>query len=240
MARSRLLANILPAINGVPIGGTTPAAGAFTTLGATGATALSGATTLSGTTALNGPINVNGAASVAGQIIRSAGPAVAAAWGAPLVQGMAQNSTSGTSIDFNGVIPSWARRITVMFTGVSTGGTSGLQIQIGPSGGVETTGYVGLTTSAAVASAGVVAHTSGFVLATGADAATSVRSGAVTITNASGNIWAATGGIADTVIVRSSNINYSKTIGGVLDRLRITTVNGTDVFDAGSINIMWE
>ena len=234
MARSRQNANQVPTIEGTSIGGVTPAAGAFTTLGATGAV------TLAGTTALNGPINVNGAASVAGQIIRSTGPAVAAAWGAALVQGTAQNSTSGTSIDFNGVIPSWARRITVMFTGVSTGGTSGLQIQIGPSGGVETTGYVGLTTSAAAASAGTVAHTSGFVIATGADAATSVRSGAVTITNASGNIWAATGGIADTVSVRSANINYSKTIAGVLDRLRITTINGTDVFDAGSINIMWE
>ena len=29
-------------------------------------------------------------------------------------------------------------------------------------------------------------------------------------------------------------------LGGVLDRIRITTVNGTDVFDAGSINILYE
>jgi hypothetical protein len=50
------------------------------------------------------------------------------------------NTTSGTSIDFTG-IPSWVRRITVMLLAVSTNGTSGVQIQLGDSGGVETTGY---------------------------------------------------------------------------------------------------
>lgn len=235
MARSRQNANQVPTIEGTAIGGTTPAAGAFTTLGATGTA------TLSGTTALNGPINVNGAASVSGQIIRSAGPSVPAAWGAPLVLGTAQNSTSGTFIDFNGVIPSWARRITVMLNGVSTGGTSGLQIQIGPSGGVETTGYSGLTATNAAATAGTSAvTTSGFSLISGVDAATSIRNGAVTITNVSGNNWIATGGMADTVGARFVSIQYAKAIAGVLDRLRVTTINGTDVFDAGFINIMWE
>ena len=30
------------------------------------------------------------------------------------------------------------------------------------------------------------------------------------------------------------------TLSGALDRVRITSSNGTDTFDAGSINIMWE
>jgi hypothetical protein len=30
------------------------------------------------------------------------------------------------------------------------------------------------------------------------------------------------------------------TLAGVLDRVRITTVGGTDTFDAGSINLLWE
>ena len=47
-----------------------------------------------------------------------------------LVSGTAVASTSGTSIDFTG-IPSWVKRITVMFNGVSTSGTSFKQIQIG-------------------------------------------------------------------------------------------------------------
>ena len=32
----------------------------------------------------------------------------------------------------------------------------------------------------------------------------------------------------------------SVTLSGILDRIRITTVNGTDTFDAGSINILYE
>jgi len=32
----------------------------------------------------------------------------------------------------------------------------------------------------------------------------------------------------------------TKTISGVLDRIRLTTVNGTDTFDAGSVNILYE
>jgi hypothetical protein len=32
----------------------------------------------------------------------------------------------------------------------------------------------------------------------------------------------------------------SATLSGTLDRVRITTVNGTDTFDAGSINILYE
>ena len=42
----------------------------------------------------------------------------------------AQASTSGTSIDFTS-IPSWVKRITVMFNGVSTNGSNNLLIQIG-------------------------------------------------------------------------------------------------------------
>ena len=51
----------------------------------------------------------------------------------------AQATTSGTSITFTG-IPSWVKRITVMFNGVSTSGTSPVQIQLG-AGSVTTTGY---------------------------------------------------------------------------------------------------
>jgi hypothetical protein len=29
-------------------------------------------------------------------------------------------------------------------------------------------------------------------------------------------------------------------LGGVLDRVRITTANGTDTFDAGTVNILYE
>jgi hypothetical protein len=41
----------------------------------------------------------------------------------------------------------------------------------------------------------------------------------------------------------TASVNFSagsKTLSGTLDRVRITTVNGTDTFDAGSINILYE
>jgi hypothetical protein len=59
-----------------------------------------------------------------------------------ITSGTAVASTSGVSIDFTS-IPSWVKRITVMFSGVSTNGTSPLQVQLGTSGGVDATSYIG-------------------------------------------------------------------------------------------------
>ncbi len=62
----------------------------------------------------------------------------------PLVSGTSQNTTSGTSIDFTS-IPSWVRRITVLYNGVSTSGSSALIVQIG-AGSIIATGYTGTGT----------------------------------------------------------------------------------------------
>lgn len=151
--------------------------------------------------------------------------------------GTAQNTTSGTFIDFTG-IPSYVKRITVMFNGVSTNGTSIKQIQLGTSGGVVATGYLNGTSILA----GTVASqntTTGFGLYS--IAAADLLSGAVVFTNVSGNTWACQGNVA---ITGGANISIVTagviTLGGTLDRIRITTVNGTDTFDAGSVNILYE
>ena len=148
--------------------------------------------------------------------------------------GTAVASTSGTSIDFTS-LPSWIKRITVMFAGVSTSGTSLKQLQIG-SGSVSTSGY------AAVSQQGtsITTATSGFIVtsASGGD----ILSGTFVLTNISGNNWIATGVIAGTNgtgVVFSIGGN-SPSLGGTLDRVRITTVNGTDTFDAGTVNILYE
>ena len=150
-----------------------------------------------------------------------------------LVSGTAVASTSGTSIDFTG-IPSWAKRITVMFNGVSTSGTSNLQIQIG-SGSVTTTGYVGSCASGAT----VVGMSAGFVVTVTIGAASAI-SGVSIINSLNGLTYCEFGntGANSGNIVGSSG--GSLTLGGTLDRVRITTVNGTDTFDAGSINILYE
>ena len=155
-----------------------------------------------------------------------------------LQTGTAVASTSGTSIDFTG-IPSWAKRITVMFNGVSANGTSNMLIQLGDAGGIESTGYLSTGITAATVSTYVFASssTAGYIVRT--DTAAQAMTGNLVITNLTGNTWVSTGQfVKDTVA-----LNYtagSKTLSETLDRIRITTVNGTDTFDAGSINIMYE
>ena len=148
----------------------------------------------------------------------------------------AQASTSGTSIDFTG-IPSWVKRITVMFSGVSTNGSSSPLVQLGTSGGVVTSGYGG--TGSLIASTVTSQNfTTGFGERSQDSAA--VRSGAWVITNVSGNIWVCAGVLGRSDGANTSVTGGTVTLGGTLDRVRITTVNGTDTFDAGSINILYE
>jgi len=151
-----------------------------------------------------------------------------------LTSGTVQASTSGTSIDFTG-IPSWAKRITVMFQGVSTSGTSAILVQIG-SGSVTTSGYIS-TSSSLGAGVGTSNGTTGFFMY--AVAAANINSGHMTITLLGSNIWIFSHtlkNLTTTTFLASVDV----TLGGTLDRVRITTVNGTDTFDAGSINILYE
>lgn len=153
----------------------------------------------------------------------------------PLTQGTAQASTSGTSIDFTS-IPSWVKRITVMFNGVSTSGNANPLFQLG-SGSVTSSGY--LSTGTLVSSTtSSTAFTAGFGLP-GQGAAT-ILHGVVTFYNVSGNVWVAAGTFAQTDAARNLVTGGNVTLSGVLDRVRITTSNGTDTFDAGSINILYE
>jgi len=153
------------------------------------------------------------------------------------VAGTAVASTSGTSITFTS-IPSWVKRITVMFNGVSTNGSSLVQVQIG-AGSVTTSGYTSIAGNFAISGGvGGSTGTAGFVTADGN--ASSVRYGQMVITNVTSNTWVASNTIGSTGINFVSLGGGSVALGGTLDRVRITTVNGTDTFDAGSINILFE
>jgi hypothetical protein len=126
-----------------------------------------------------------------------------------------------------------------MFNVVSTSGTSPIQIQLGDAGGVETTSYAG---SAVLidSSIGGVGNSAGFQLSD-ANSAASTMMGIATITLLGSNLWVfsfsgtlGSGGGNNTV---GAGV---KTLSDTLDRVRITTVNGTDTFDAGTINILFE
>ena len=160
-----------------------------------------------------------------------------------LQTGTAVASTSGTSIDFTS-IPSWVKRITVMFNGVSTNGTSAITVRLGISSGVETTGYAGTTLGIGVGgSVAPSALSSGFQICDAAVAAAAATwSGQIIISqlNSSTNTWSASGGFGRGDSAISGFSQGAKSLSGTLDRVRITTVGGTDTFDAGTINIIYE
>ena len=172
------------------------------------------------------------------QIVRNSGTAGSLEFADKIVSGTAQNSTSGTSIDFTG-IPSWVKRITVMYYQVSTSGTSTMYIRVG-SGSIVTTGYKGGSTNFDVSSLGTNLQTSGFQLNNGGASASASISGSFVLTNLTANIWTGYGACFNDDAARTSYTGGGISLAGVLDRVRITTVNGTDTFDAGSINILWE
>ena len=156
------------------------------------------------------------------------------------VSGTAVASTSGTFIDFTG-IPNWVKRITVIFSGVSTNGTSNPIIQLGDSGGVETTGYsaTGFFIQNAGAT-GVVTSTAGYAIASGAAANSLIATFVINLIDASANRWVIAGSGTLESAATAFFTNGVKALSGTLDRVRITTVNGTDAFDAGQINILYD
>ena len=154
-----------------------------------------------------------------------------------IVQGTSVTLTNQTSVDFTS-IPSWVKRITVTFNGLSTNGSSPIIIQLG-STTFTTSGYLGGAAGVGTSTSSAINFTSGLPLAS-SGAAPDIRHGSTIISNLTGNIW------TNFTALSLSNTNYcnfgggSVTLSGVLDRVRITTVNGTDTFDAGNINILYE
>ena len=154
--------------------------------------------------------------------------------------GTAVASTSGTSIDFTS-IPSWVKRVTVMFTGVSTNSTGALEIRVG-SGSVTASGYQSAASYGSGSGAQFINSTTGFALnPSGEQLATILLSGAYTLVLLGTNTWVGSacfsGGTTFNPLWAGGT---SPALSGALDRVRITTVGGTDTFDAGSINILYE
>jgi hypothetical protein len=156
----------------------------------------------------------------------------------PLTSGTAIASTSGTALDFTG-IPSWVKRITVMLNGVSTNGSSLIVLRLGDSGGAETSGYTGSTSTVTSGGTSSTAWSSGATPRNAIDAA-DTQNGAMTISLIGSNTWAITSVTNQTGNASTSFGAGVKTLSDTLTQVRITTVNGTDTFDAGSINILYE
>lgn len=160
--------------------------------------------------------------------------------GSLIKPGTAVAAASQTSIDFTG-IPAWVRRVTLFMDGLSTNGTSAVLIQIGDSGGVETTNYRGASTFANAAALATVQASSGAQVEAGSGlTAAALRNGTIFISKVDGNTWSISGTVGQSQATGCTYIAVNKTLSDVLDRVRVTTVGGTDTFDAGSANISWE
>jgi len=154
-----------------------------------------------------------------------------------LTSGTTIATTSGTSFDFTG-IPSWVKRITVMLKNISTNGTSFHLIQIG-AGAIQSSGYVSAAGRVNNANNTAVAiATNGFNDVS--DSAIFVLSGNVFLVYMGSNVWSASGVLTDATNLVAMNLAGNVTLSGALDRVRLTTVNGTDNYDSGSVNIIYE
>lgn len=147
-------------------------------------------------------------------------------------------SSSNTSLDFTN-IPSWVRRIVVMFASISTNGTTNIQVQLGTGSTptYTTSGYLGTVISTTGAT--TVAFTAGF-LPSASITAGGVWQGQMIINNLTSNTWNESSTFGRSDSAAGAWGAGSVALSGALTAVRITTVSGTDFFDNGTVNIMYE
>jgi hypothetical protein len=143
-------------------------------------------------------------------------------------------TASTTIVDFTN-IPSWVKRVTVLFNGVSGSGTSNLLLQLG-AGSIVTSGY---NSGAHTVNTSNTSSTAGLLL-TSNSVSTTAYYGIINLVTMGSNVWVSSHNFGAPTGNYNNFGGGSVTLSGSLDRLRITTVNGTDTFDAGTINIMYE
>lgn len=167
----------------------------------------------------------------------SIGAADLAAGALAVSRDTAKASTSGVAVEFTG-IPSWARRVTVAFNGVSSNGINNLLVQLGTGGTPTTSGYTGNSVFSWASEIVPVSSTAGIPIFN--NAASYGHFGRLVFENISGNTWLASGQFVTTGTQGCTVSGGVVTLSGVLDYLRVVASNGTDTFDAGSINLFYE
>jgi hypothetical protein len=157
----------------------------------------------------------------------------------PFTLATVQATTSGTEKDF--AIPAWAKRIRVLLNGVSLN-TAQPRVRLGTSGGIVNTGYNG---SGSVISSAVVTATlsAGFDVYLNAGAATAdLYHGAfeISLVDAATNTWSVYGVFSTSNVARTHTTAGTVALAGALTTVRLTSTNGTDAFDAGSVNVLYD
>jgi hypothetical protein len=193
---------------------------------------------VAGTTTLTGAV-ASGAITSTGLVTGSTGALY------PVVQGTAQASTSGTSITFTG-IPSWVKRITISISNLTSAATQTsvniIQLGTGATPTYTTTGYLGSAGQFVSTTSAAAAFTTGFGISA-TNAANFIKSGIVTLTlvDLATNTWAFSfGGSVSTGTTAGLVGGGYIALAGALTAVQLTTVNGTDTFATGKINIQYE
>lgn len=150
-----------------------------------------------------------------------------------------EQSGSSTSIDFTS-IPAGVRRITINVVGLSSNGTDNFLVQLGDSGGFENTGY---TSACNAVGTSTITSSAGFLITPSDVQAAAAYHGRIVLTleDSSDHTWVSTAqlyssGGASTM----PNSVGTKSLSAELTQVRITTSGGTNSFDAGVVNILFE
>lgn len=156
----------------------------------------------------------------------------------------AAKTASGTTVDFSPAdgtgVPSWAKKITVLVKGLSTSGGSLPLLQVGTSSGVVTSGYLGGGANVFNGPSITTANQTAGCLLAGNWAASSTLRALIELAHMGGNTWVIGGKGAFSNDSTNTSFSSDVSLAAVLDRIRITTVNGTDTFDAGSVSLLIE
>lgn len=147
-------------------------------------------------------------------------------------------TTSGTTVSLSTTIPSWAKRVTLLFNAVSTNGTNELLVQIGDSGGFETSGYVSESAIVTAAATGISTSTAGYIVRS-VTATNSVSGEMILSLTGTANTWASISNFRPNTASMGLGAGIKAT-SATMDRVQITTVGGADAFDAGDITVTWE
>ena len=146
--------------------------------------------------------------------------------------------SSGSPLVADITVPANALQVILNLSLVSTNGVSPMQVQLGDAGGVEVSStYSGSMTRPSI---GVTAFTTGFVI-TFTNVAADTYSGSVTLTlvNRAANTWAETSNIADSGVVQANVGAGNKSTSQPMTTVRLTTVNGSDAFNAGVVSAVF-
>jgi hypothetical protein len=178
--------------------------------------------------------------STVGNVLTSDGTSWVSTAGAyVLTSGTTVASTSGTSITFSS-IPTWVKRITIMFNGTGTNGTSGIAVQIGAGSIDSSSTYTGMAQRFNTGGSGFTQNSTYFSLTTTGTFDNAPMDGSAVLNTLGSNIWVLNSTNGYTTQQQTVISGGAKTLSGTLDRVSIITANGTDAFNAGSINILYE